>query len=62
MDKIEKLYQDTEYTKTEVQQRTDNFEKTLERMKFDLNQSGDVRILDITDSFTNDHTYSAKQM
>ena len=60
LEKIEKQRDQKEYTKTEVQDRGDNFEKTLNRMKFDLNQSGDIRILDIADSFTNDHTYSAK--
>lgn len=46
-----------EFNRTEVQDRQAAFEETLLKFKNELNQSGDVRILDTIDSLSKSKSY-----
>ena len=61
-DQIEREKNENEYNRTEIQDRTAGFGDTLLRFQYDLNQSGDVRILDNFDSFTKLNGYFNKNL
>ena len=54
---IEKAANENEYNRTEVQNRKDKLADILNRYRMDLNQTGDVRLLESCDWSTKERSY-----
>ena len=52
LEQIQKEKMQTEYNRTEVQERAGNLKDTLQKLRFDLNQKGSLRILESLASST----------
>ena len=56
-DQIEKEKNEDEYNRTEIQDRRNLFDDTLQRLRFDINQSGAIRLIEVQDTRSKDSTY-----
>ena len=56
-DQIEKEKNEDEYNRTEVHDRRNLFDDTLKRIRFDINQSGAIRLIEVQDTRSRDSTY-----
>ena len=55
-DQIEKEKNENEYNRTEIQDRTNLFDETLQRFQYDINQSGAIRLIEVQDTSSKTHS------
>jgi hypothetical protein len=61
-EQIDRERNENEYNRTTIQDRVAGLGETLQRFQYDLNQSGDVRLLDVTDSSAKQNSYLNKSI